>query len=321
MHDHAHEHGHGQGHDHGHGHTHAHGHVHAPASFGAAFAIGMALNLAYVAGEALYGVAAGSLALLADAGHNLGDVLGLGAAWLAASLGRRRPSSRFTYGLRRSSILSALFNAMLLLVVTGGIAWEAVRRLLHPDPVAGRIVMVVAAIGIAVNGATALLFMSGRKDDLNIRAAFLHMASDAATAAAVVVAGLLITLTGWLRIDPVVSLVVAVVIVIGTWSLLRQSIDLALDAVPPGIDRSAVELYLRGLPGVADLHDLHIWGMSTTETALTAHLVRPGQAPDDALLRDAASTLSRRYGIGHATFQVECGTDGEPCALASANVV
>lgn len=324
--DHGHDHSHGHGHDHagGHGHNHSHaggGHVHAPASFGMAFAIGMALNLLYVGGEVVYGVIAGSLALLADAGHNLGDVLGLGCAWLAASLGKRRPSGRFTYGLRRSSILSALFNAVVLLVVTGGIAWEAIRRLLHPDPVAGRVVMIVAAVGILVNGATALLFMSGRKDDLNVRGAFLHMASDAATAAAVVVAGLLITLTGWLRIDPAISLIVAVVIVIGTWSLLRQSVELALDAVPPGIDQAEVERFLRGLPGVADLHDLHIWGMSTTETALTAHLVRPGQPTDDALLRAAAATLDRRYGIGHATFQVECGEDGEPCVLAPASVV
>lgn len=281
----------------------------------------MALNLAYVAGEALAGIIAGSLALLADAGHNLGDVLGLGAAWLAASLGRRRPSSRFTYGLRRSSILSALFNAILLLVVTGGIAWEAMRRLVHPDPVAGGIVIIVAAIGILVNGGTALLFMSGAKHDLNVRGAFLHMAADAATAAAVVVAGCLIVWTGWLRIDPVISLIVGLVIVVTTWSLLRQSIDLALDAVPPGIDRIAVERYLRALPGVVDLHDLHIWGMSTTEAALTAHLVRPGAPPDDALLRQAAETLDRTYGIGHATFQVESGDEAHPCALAPEGVV
>lgn len=324
-------HDHHQGHDHAHDHTHGHapgrhhhgggGHVHAPASFGAAFAIGIALNLAYVAGEAIYGVLSGSLALLADAGHNLGDVLGLGAAWLAAGLGRRRPGGRFTYGLRRSSILSALFNAILLLVVTGGIVAEAIRRLVEPAPVSGSVVMIVAAIGIAVNGVTALLFMSGAKNDLNLRGAFLHMASDALTAAAVVVAGLLIALTGWQRIDPAISLLVAVVIVLGTWSLLRQSVALALDAVPPGIDPAAVERTLRALPGVSDLHDLHIWGMSTTETALTAHLVRPGLPPDDALLRSAAATLERLYGIGHATFQVETGEDGEMCRLAPAQVV
>ncbi len=311
MHDHAHH------HEPGHAHTHAH----APASFGAAFAIGIALNLLYVGGEATYGVLAGSLALLADAGHNLGDVLGLGAAWLAAGLGRRLPGGRYTYGLRRSSILSALFNAILLLVVTGGIAAEAIRRLIDPAPVSGPVVMVVAAIGIAVNGVTAWLFMSGAKDDLNLRGAFLHMASDALTAAAVVVAGLLIVLTGSRLIDPVISLLVAVVIVAGTWSLLRRSVELALDAVPPGIDPAAVERTLRALPGVSDLHDLHIWGMSTTETALTAHLVRPGLPPDDALLRSAAALLERLYGIGHATLQVETGEDGETCRLAPAEVV
>ncbi len=315
MHDHAHH------HEPGHAHVHGHAHTHAPASFGAAFAIGIALNLLYVGGEAIYGVLAGSLALLADAGHNLGDVLGLGAAWLAAGLGRRLPGGRYTYGLRRSSILSALFNAILLLVVTGGIAAEAIRRLIDPAPVSGPVVMIVAAIGIAVNGVTAWLFMSGAKDDLNLRGAFLHMASDALTACAVVVAGLLIVLTGFQRIDPAISLLVAIVIVAGTWSLLRRSVELALDAVPPGIDPAAVERTLRALPGVSDLHDLHIWGMSTTETALTAHLVRPGLPPDDALLRSAAALLERLYGIGHATFQVETGEDGETCRLAPAEVV
>ncbi|MCQ8278189.1 cation diffusion facilitator family transporter [Acetobacteraceae bacterium KSS8] len=313
---HGHDHG-GHGHNHNHGHNHAHGlggHSHAPANFGRAFAIGITLNLLYVAGEAIYGVIGGSLALLSDAGHNLGDVLGIGAAWLASVLGRRRPAGRFTYGLRRSSILSALFNATLLLVITGGIAWEAIWRLLHPVPVGGTLVMIVAAIGIVVNGVTALLFMSGAKDDLNLRGAFLHMLSDALTAAAVVVAGLLIALTGWERIDPAVSLVVSAVIVIGTWSLLRQSVALALDAVPQGIDQDAVAHYLRALPGVSDLHHLHIWGMSTTETALTVHLVRAGMPPDDALLRTASAELRKRFGIGHATFQVEQGADCVDCA-------
>ena len=323
------EHTHGHDHDHGdHAHAHDHaghshgpgGHHHAPASFGRAFAIGIALNVAYVAGEAVFGVLAHSLSLLADAGHNLGDVLGLATAWIAESLGRRLPSGRFTYGLRRSSILSALSNAIVLLIVTGGIAWEAVRRLITPEPVAGNIVMIVAAIGILVNGGTALLFASGRKGDLNIRGAFLHMASDALMALAVVVAGAAIWFTGWRWIDPVISLLVAGVIVAGTWSLLRGSLDLALDAVPPGVDRAAVELFLRQLPGVTDLHDLHIWGMSTTETALTAHLVRPDLPTDDALLQRAAEDLRRRYGIGHATFQIEHGQAG-PCALAPAGTV
>nr|WP_321986871.1 cation diffusion facilitator family transporter [uncultured Lichenicoccus sp.] len=328
-HDHDHEHDHGHD-DHGCGGTHAHapghahgpgGHSHAPASFGRAFAIGIALNAAYVGGEAVAGLLAHSLALLADAGHNLGDVLGLAAAWLAQGLGRRRPSTRYTYGLRRSSILSALGNSVVLLVVTGAIAWEAVRRLLlAPAPVAGGTVMVVAAIGIAVNGITALMFAGGRKGDLNIRAAFQHMAADALLAAGVVAAGGVIWLTGWRWLDPLVSLVLAAVIVAGTWSVLRHSLDLALDAVPPGIDRIAVEGFLRQLPGVVDLHDLHIWGMSTTETALTAHLVRPGLEVDDAMLRQAASDLRVRFGIGHATFQVEQELDGR-CILAIAGSV
>ena len=267
------------------------------------------------------GLLAHSLALLADAGHNLGDVLGLAAAWLAQGLGRRQPTTRFTYGLRRSSILSALGNSVVLLVVTGAIAWEAVRRLLLvPAPVGGETVMAVAAIGIVVNGITALMFAAGRKGDLNIRAAFQHMAADALLAAGVVAAGAVIWFTGWLWLDPLVSLVLSAVIVAGTWSVLRHSLDLALDAVPPGIDGVAVERFLRQLPGVVDLHDLHIWGMSTTETALTAHLVRPNLAADDAMLRQAAADLRSRFGIGHATFQVERDPDGR-CALAVAGSV
>ena len=308
--------------DHGHGHAaHGHGHVHAPASFGRAFAIGITLNVAYVAGEVVYGLVAHSLALLADAGHNAGDVLGLAAAWLAASLGQRRPTARFTYGLRGSSILAALLNAVILLVVTGGIAAEAIRRLFEPAPTAGRIVLVVAAIGIAVNGATALLFMSGRKSDLNLRAAFAHMATDALVAAGVVVAGLLILLTGWTPLDPIASLVVCAVIVAGTWSLLRDSLAFALDAVPPGIDHREVERFLLAQPGVTAIHDLHIWGMSTTETALTAHLVRPGAEPDDALLHGICEALRHRHGIGHATIQVEQGDEAHPCALVSPETV
>ncbi len=312
--------------DHGHAHGaaaglhHHHHHHHAPTDFGRAFAIGIALNLAYVLAEVACGVVAHSLSLFADAGHNLGDVLALAAAWVAQRLGSRQPSARFTYGLRRCSILSALGNAIVLLVITGGIAWEAVRRMLEPAPVAGRLVMAAAFVGILVNGATALLFARGRHGDVNLRGAFLHMASDAAMAAAVVLAGALIWYTGWRWIDPATSLVVSLVIVAGTWSLLRHSLELALDAVPPGIDRDAVESFLRALPGVTDLHDLHIWGMSTTETALTAHLVRPHLPTDDAWLRRAADDLRRRYGIGHATFQIEHGQDG-PCALALAGAV
>jgi len=303
-----------------HHHGSHHHHHHAPDRFGAAFATGIVLNASYVVAEAVWGVFGHSVSLLADAGHNLGDVLGLAAAWLAGSLSQRAPSGRFTYGLRRSSILSALGNAVVLLVTTGAIAAEAVRRLIHPEQVASRDIVVVASLGILVNGLTALLFAAGRKGDLNLRGAFLHMAADALVSAGVVLAGLLIWATGWQRLDPLASLAVAAVIVTGTWSLLRDSVGLAMDAVPPGIDRAGVEIFLRALPGVTDLHDLHIWGMSTTETALTAHLIRPGLPTDDALLREAAADLQRRFGIGHATFQVEHGEDG-PCVLAPSHVV
>lgn len=314
-----HDHGH-EAHDHGHHNHGIGGHAHAPSSFGRAFAIGITLNAAYVVAEAFYGVASHSLALLADAGHNLGDVLGLTVAWAAAILSQRRPSGRYTYGLRGSSILAALGNAITLLVVTGGIGWEAVRRLMEPEPSGGVTIMAVAAIGIAVNGGTALLFMSGRKGDLNIKGAFTHMAADALIALGVVITGGLIFVTGWLWLDPVVSLVVSATIIVGTWSLLRDSINLALDAVPPSIDPEAVERHLAALPGVTQVHDLHIWGMSTTETALTAHLVRPNLSADDAFLRHAAQDLRDRFGIGHATFQVEMG-DGEECHLAPDGVV
>ena len=316
-HDHEHDHGH-EGHDHHHG---IGGHHHTPANFGKAFAIGIALNLAYVVGEAFYGVVAHSLALLADAGHNLGDVLGLAGAWLASILGKRRPSGRYTYGLRRSSVLAALANAIILLVVTGGIAWEGIRRLLEPEPAGGFIIMVVAAIGIAVNGITAFLFMAGRKDDLNIKGAFMHMASDALVALGVVIAGAVILFTGWLWLDPAISLVVSVIIVVGTWGLLRDSMNLALDAVPPGVDQAKVADFLRQLPGVSTIHDLHIWGMSTTETALTAHLVRPGAGLDDDMLHSACEELREHHGISHATFQVESGEGAHPCALQPDEIV
>jgi len=331
MSSHEHDDGHGHhghdhdGHDHDdHGHGHAHGiggHVHTPASFGKAFAIGIALNSAYVLAEAFYGVAAHSLALLADAGHNLGDVLGLAAAWGASVLGRRKPGGRYTYGLRRTSILAALGNAVVLLVVTGGIAWEGIRRLIDPEPTGGATIMTVAAVGIAVNGITAWLFMSGRKGDLNIRGAFMHMASDALVAAGVVVAGGLILWTGWRWLDPAISLVISAVIVLGTWSLLRDSVNLSLDAVPNGIDQDAVSACLGGLAGVVEVHDLHIWGMSTTETALTAHLVRDDGAMDDGLVQRACEAMRRRFGIGHATFQVETSAMAHACELRSDSVV
>ena len=307
-------------HAHDHGHDHSHGHSHAPADYGRAFAIGITLNLIYVAAQAVFGLAAGSLALLADAGHNLGDVLGLGLSWGAVLLGRRGPSSRYTYGLRSSSILAALANALILMVVTGGIAWEALRRLGHPVPTEGGIVAVIAAIGIVVNGATALLFASGRGRDLNLRSAFMHMAADAVVTAGVLVAGIAIALTGLLWLDPAVSLVVSAVIVYGTWDLMRQSLNLALAAVPQGVDAAAVRAHLLAVPGVTALHDLHIWGMSTTETALTCHLVMPQGHPGDDALSHVAHELEERFNIHHTTLQIELGDSAE-CALTSEHVV
>jgi cobalt-zinc-cadmium efflux system protein len=269
--------------------------VDAPDNFGRAFAIGITLNLIYVAAETFYGISAHSLALLADAGHNLSDVLGLVAAWAAALLSAKRPSDRFTYGLGRTSVLAALGNAVALLIVTGGIAWEAVRRLMEPGPVAGLTVIVIAAIGVILNGGTALLFMAGRKRDLNIRGAFLHMAADSLVAFGVVIAGILILETGWLWIDPAVSLVVSMAIVVGTWSLLRQAVQLSLDAVPPGISRAKVEAYLNELPGVVEVHDLHIWALSTTESALTVHLVVADDVARDVLLPRVYIDMRQRF--------------------------
>ena len=297
-----------------------HSHGHTQLSHGRAFAIGIALNLAYVGGEAVAGIVSGSLALLADAGHNLGDVLGLSLSWGAAVLSRRQPSGRFTYGLRSTSILAALANAIILLVVTGGIAWEAIWRISHPVQVAGGIVVAVAAIGIFVNGGTALLFTSG-STDLNVKSAFLHLAADALVTAGVVAAGILIWLTNWLWLDPVISLVVSAVIVFGTWGLLKSAIRLALDAVPEGLDAAAVRAHLLAVPGVAGLHDLHIWGMSTTETALTCHLIMPDGHPGDTVLNEMAQQLHHRFGIQHATIQIELADSDEACALTPEHVV
>ena len=297
-------------------HDHGHGHSHAPANFGRAFAIGIALNITFVVIEAVYGRLSNSLALVADAGHNLSDVLGLVLAWGASVLARRHPTLRRTYGLRRSSILAALLNAVVLLVAVGGIAWEALRRFGNPEPTAGGTVIVVAAIGIAVNGGTALLFMAGRKGDLNIRGAFLHMAADAGVSLGVVLAGLAILATGRAWLDPAVSLAIVVVIVVGTWGLLRDSVNLALDAVPEGIDMAAVQGYLGSLPAVVEVHDLHVWGMSTTETALTAHLVMPDTTCDDATLSRICGELHDRFGIEHTTLQVESGDPAHPCSCS-----
>ena len=319
MSDHRHDH---SGHDHaGHSHGPGHAHHHGPASFDRAFLIGITLNLGFVIVEAAYGFLANSLALLADAGHNLSDVLGLLLAWVAASLAKRRPSLRFTYGMKRTPILASLANAMLLLVASGAIIYEAIQRLSTPAPVAEMTVIWVALIGIAINGATALGFVAGRKNDINIRGAFLHMVADAVVSLGVVLSGLLVLFTGWMWVDPAVSIIVAAVIVIGTWSLLRESVNLSLDAVPSTIDRKAIEAYLASLPGVSEVHDLHIWPMGTTEVALTAHLVRPGATLDDSLLADACRTLASRFGIGHATLQIELGDPAHPCTLAPSEVV
>jgi len=303
-----------QMHDDHDGHGHSHGHSHAPANFGRAFAIGIGLNLGYVVAEVVFGRLAHSLALVADAGHNLSDVLGLLLAWGATALATRRPTARRTYGYRRSSILAALTNAVILLIVIGGILWEAVHRLLAPGPVAGPTVMLVAGGGILVNGFTALLFASGRKGDLNIRGAFLHMAADAGLSLGVVLTGLAILVTGRQWLDPLVSIVLSFVIVVETWGLLRESINLALDGVPEGIDVARVQAHLATLPGVIAVHDLHIWGMSTTEAALTTHLVMPERDNHDALLAEAAQMLHDDFGIEHVTLQVETGDPAYPCA-------
>jgi len=313
-------HAHGRGHDHGHGHLHDHGghsHGHVPANFDRAFAIGVGLNVVFVVAEVLFGLRTQSLALIADAGHNFGDVLGLVLAWAGTVLARREPTPRRTYGMRRFSILAAIANAGLLLIAVGAITLEAVERLRHPAPVAAGTVSIVATIGIVINLGTALAFMRGRHRDLNIRGAFLHMLGDAAASAGVVVAGLLIGATGLLWIDPVVSLLLAALITWSTWGLARDSVNLALDAVPAGIDPLEVDAMLRGLEGVVEVHDLHIWGMSTTDVALTAHLIRPCHGGEDALLADATRQLRDRFGIAHATLQVEQGLAIHPCDLAT----
>ena len=286
---------------------------HSPSDYNRAFAIGVALNVIYIVVEATYGFLAGSLALLADAGHNLSDVLGLLLAWGANYLVQRKPTERHTYGWRKSTILAALTNAIILLVAMGGIAWEAVRRFSDPSPVAGKTVIIVAAIGVVINTATALLFLSGRKTDLNIRGAFLHMAADAGVSAGVVLAGVVILTTGWPWIDPVVSLTITAIILVGTWGLLRDSFNLALDAVPAGIDPEAVKTYLSDLPGVTGVHDLHIWAMSTSETALTVHLVKPDARDDDALIEQASRELHDRFGIEHITIQWERRPELDHC--------
>ena len=294
----THDHGPAQGHDHGHGHHHA------PANFDRAFAIGIALNIAFVAIEAFFGWKVNSLALLADAGHNLGDVAGLVLAWAGALAGRLRPGARYTYGWKRASILAAFANALLLLVAMGSLAWEAIGRLSAPEPTQGITVMVVAGIGIFINLGTALLFMRGGEDDLNIRSAFVHMAGDALVSAGVVVAGALSLWFGWAWLDPAASLAIAVVIVLGTWGLFRQSLHLMFDGVPSHIDIDAVRHQLETLPGVSRVNDLHVWATGTADVVLTAHLVMPEGQPDDAFFERATLALRDRFRIGHVTLQV-----------------
>jgi cobalt-zinc-cadmium efflux system protein len=302
-----------------HGHDHHH-HGHVPADMGRAFAIGVVLNTLFVAAEVAAGLWTGSLSLLADAGHNLSDVLSLLLAWGAAVLAKRRPAGRRTYGLRKATILASLANAVLLLVAVGAIVSEAVHRLRAPALVDSEVVMLTASLGVVVNGITAALFMRRRHEDLNVRGAFLHMAADAAVSLAVVIGAFAMAQTGLLWIDPALGLVIAAVIVFGTWGLLRDSADLAMDAAPRRIDVDEVRAWLRALPGVEEVHDLHIWGMSTTETALTAHLLRPDNGDGDHFLHDAAEGLARRFNIGHVTLQVECG-HAHPCRLAPAEAV
>jgi cobalt-zinc-cadmium efflux system protein len=290
--------------DHGRHADHGHAHHHAPASFDRAFAIGITLNIAFVAIEAYSGWKVNSLALLADAGHNLGDVAGLVLAWAGALAGRVRPGARYTYGWKRASILAAFANALLLLVAMGSLAWEAVGRLQAPEPTQGLTVMVVAGIGIFVNLGTALLFMRGREHDLNIQGAFMHMAADALVSAGVVLAGGLSLWFGWAWLDPATSLVIALVIVAGTWRLFRQSLRLLFDGVPEHIDLAAVRGLLEHLPGVDRVHDLHVWATGTSDVALTAHLVMPLGHPDDSFFEQATNHLREEFRIGHVTLQV-----------------
>ncbi|MBX9841302.1 MAG: cation diffusion facilitator family transporter [Xanthobacteraceae bacterium] len=299
---------------------HNHSHDHAPADFGRAFVIGTALNVTFVIVEVVFGLLSNSTALLADAGHNVSDILGLLVSWVAAVLAKRPPTATYTYGLRSSSILAALFNAMFLLVAVGAIGWEAVQRLSNPQPVASTTVMVVAGIGILVNGGTALMFMSGRKGDINIEGAFLHMAADAMVSAGVVIAALAILLTGWQWLDAAASLAICVVILWSTWGLLRKSTRMSLAAVPESIDPAAVRDFLSKQPGVSEIHDLHIWAMSTTTTALTCHLVMPSGHPGDEFLQHVTAALEHRFQIHHSTLQIEV-SELTACRLAPDSVV
>jgi cobalt-zinc-cadmium efflux system protein len=303
---------------HHHGHDHGHHHHHGePSSHGRAFAIAITLNALFVAIEFGYGFLANSTALMADAGHNLSDVLGLMLAWAAAILAARKPSARYTYGLRSSSMLAALFNGMLLMAACGAIGWGAVQQLLAPGPVQGMTVSLVAGVGIVVNGVSAWLFMAGSKDDLNIRGAYLHLAADAAISLGVLLSGLAVMSTGWTWLDPLVSLVIVVFIMASTWSLLRASLDMMLAAAPGNVDVEEVSQFLRSQPGVSEVHDLHIWSMSTSDTALTCHLVMPSGYPGDPAIDAIARQLREKFAIRHTTLQTEQGTTTHECCLQS----
>lgn len=299
----------------------AHTHDHSPASYGRAFAIGIALNLGFVIVEFVFGRLSNSLALIADAGHNLGDVLSLVLAWGAMILARRPSSHRYTYGMRRSSILAALINAIILIIAVIGIAWEAIQRFNQPGEVAGTTVIGVALLGIVINAVTAWLFFAGRHDDLNIRGAFLHLMADAGVSLGVVVSGAVILATGWFWLDPLISLVIAAIIFVGTWSLLRDAVDLALDGVPKSINIAAVHGYLEQYPGVVNVHDLHIWAMSTTEAALTAHLVLDETTSNPCLLHEVCVYLHDHFGIEHSTLQLETVGDAHQCDLVGCSAI
>jgi len=300
---------------------HSHSHDHTPKNFSRAFAVSIALNTGFVIVEVSYGVLSNSLALIADAGHNLSDVLGLLMAWGASILVRQLPTPRRTFGLKRSSILAALLNACFLLIVSGGLGWEAIQRLREPSTVAGGTVIIVALVGTVINSVSAAMFFIGRKRDLNIRGAFLHLAADAVVSLAVVVSGILIIFTKWNWIDPVMSLIVIAVIVSGTWELFQESANLILDAVPESINPVAVRSYLEKIENVTEVHDLHIWAMSTTEICLTVHLIMPSGHPGDEFLQDVCHELHDRFDIEHPTIQVELGDSDHACHLAPENVV